>query len=156
ALQPNPYSLLTISDQGRIERLLGNFFIDISPVKDLTVKLKAGIDRGITKRQSYLPTTTLHGKRENGRAFRSNSDNNSYLLEATANYTKQLNEVHSFDLLAGISQQKFVNSFSSEGATGFITDAFLWNNLGAGSIQLPTSSSGSKNMIASYFGRLNY
>src|SRR5690606_14497316 len=40
--------------------------------------------------------------------------------------------------------------------TGFITDAFLWNNLGAGSIQLPTSSSGSKNMIASYFGRLNY
>lgn len=156
ALQPNPYSLLTISDEGRIERLLGNFFIDVIPVKDLTIKLKAGIDRGITKRQSYLPTTTLHGKLENGRAFISNTDNNSYLLEATANYTKQLNEAHSFDLLAGISQQKFVNSFSSEGATGFITDAFLWNNLGAGSIQLPTSSSGSKNMIASYFGRLNY
>ncbi|HRO47810.1 TonB-dependent receptor [Agriterribacter sp.] len=156
ALQPNPYSLLTISDQGRIERLLGNFFIDIMPVQDLTVKLKAGIDRGITKRQNYLPTTTLHGQLEHGRAFISNSDNNSYLLEATANYTKQINEAHRFDLLAGVSQQRFVTNFSSEGATGFITDAFLWNNLGAGSIQLPTSSSGSKNMIASYFGRLNY
>ncbi len=156
ALQPNPYSLLTISDQGRIERLLGNFFIDIMPVQDLTVKLKAGIDRGITKRQNYLPTTTLHGQLEHGRAFISNSDNNSYLLEATANYTKQINQSHRFDLLAGVSRQNFVTNFSSEGATGFITDAFLWNNLGAGSIQLPTNSSGSKNMIASYFGRLNY
>ncbi|MGF2412395.1 MAG: SusC/RagA family TonB-linked outer membrane protein, partial [Ferruginibacter sp.] len=79
-----------------------------------------------------------------------------YLLEATANYSKTLFSAHKFDVLAGVSQQKFINRFSSAGATGFITDAFLWNNLGAGSIQLPTNSAGSKNLIASYFGRLNY
>ncbi len=156
ALQPNPYSLLTISDEGRTERMLGNFFVDITPIKNLTIKLKAGMDRGYAKRQSYIPVTTLHGALEHGRAFVSNTDKDDYLLEATANYTKTLNDLHKFDLLAGVSQQKFINKFNSAGATGFITDAFLWNNLGAGSIQLPTNSAGSKNLIASYFGRLNY
>lgn len=156
ALQPNPYSLLTISDEGRIERMLANFFVDIKPIKNLTIRLKAGMDRGYTKRQSYLPTTTLHGALEKGRAFVSNSDKDDYLLEATANYVKTLSSVHRFDVLAGVSQQKFINSFNSAGATGFITDAFLWNNLGSGSVQLPTNSAGSRNIIASYFGRVNY
>ncbi len=156
ALQPNPYSLLTISDQSRIERMLANVFVDIMPIKDLTIRLKAGMDRGYTKRQSYIPTTTLHGALEHGRAFISNSDKDDYLLEATANYTKTFFSNHKFDFLAGVSEQKFNNRFASAGATGFITDAFLWNNLGAGSIQLPTNSAGSKNLIASYFGRVNY
>ncbi|MGN6439791.1 MAG: TonB-dependent receptor [Agriterribacter sp.] len=156
ALQPNPYSLLTISDQGRIERFLGNFYVDVMPIEGVTVKLKAGIDRGSSKRQNYLPTTTLHGALEHGRAYISNSESNSYLLEATANYNKTIAGNHNVDVLAGVSQQKFVSELNSEGATGFITDAFLWNNLSAGSVQLPSTSAGSKNMIASYFGRLNY
>ncbi|MDN3657929.1 TonB-dependent receptor [Ferruginibacter paludis] len=156
ALQPNPYSLLTITDQSRIERMLGNVFIDITPIADLVIKLKAGMDRGYTKRQSYIPTTTLHGALEHGRASVSNGDKDDYLLEATANYSKTFLTDHKIELLAGVSQQTFVNRLSSGGATGFITDAFLWNNLGAGSIQLPTNSAGSKNLIASYFGRINY
>lgn len=156
ALQPNPYSLLTISDKGRIERFLGNFYLDIMPLTGLTVKLKAGIDRGVAGRQNYLPTTTLHGALEQGRAFVSNTESNSYLLEATANYNRNLGAGHNLDLLAGVSQQRFVSASNSAGATGFITDAFLWNNLGAGAIQLPSSSFGSKNLIASYFGRVNY
>lgn len=156
ALQPNPYSLLTITDQGRVERLLSNVYVDISPIKDLVIKLKAGLDRGNSKRQSYIPTTTLHGALEQGRAFVSGDDNDSYLLEATANYNKAIAGSHHFNLLAGVSEQKFINSFNSSGSTGFITDAFLWHNLGAGSVQLPTTSSGSRNLIASYFGRLNY
>ncbi len=54
ALQPNPMSLLTISDQGRIERMLLNTFVDITPIKDLVVRLKGGMDRGYTKRQTYV------------------------------------------------------------------------------------------------------
>ncbi len=156
ALQPNPYSLLTITDKSRIERTLGNLFVDITPVKDLTIRLKAGIDRGITRRTSYIPKTTLHGALENGRAFISNSENDDYLLEATANYSKLLGGDHKLEVLAGASQQKFNRKFNSQGATGFITDAFLWNNLGAGSIQLPSQSSASNNLMYSYFGRLNY
>jgi TonB-linked SusC/RagA family outer membrane protein len=156
ALQPNPFSLLTITDEGRIERMLLNSSLDITPVKDLLIKLKAGIDRGYSKRQSYVPTTTLNGQLEQGRAFIADSDKDDYLLEATANYNKTFADIHKFDLLAGVSQQKFINRFSTSASTGFITDAFLWNNLGAGSNPLASTSSGPENIIASYFGRLNY
>lgn len=156
ALQPNPYSLLTITDESRIERILINSFIDIMPIKDLVIKLKAGMDKGSTNRGSYLPTTTLHGALEQGRAQVGNIDNNDYLLEATASYTKTLADAHKFNLLAGVSQQNFNRKGNSSGSTGYITDAFLYNNLAAGSIQLPTVSSGSKNVLASYFGRVNY
>ncbi len=155
ALQPNPYSLLTITDESRIERVLINSFVDIMPVKDLVIKLKAGMDKGSTNRGSYLPTTTLHGALEQGRAQVANIDNNDYLLEATASYTKALAE-HRLNLLGGVSKQNFNRRGNSSGSTGYITDAFLYNNLAAGAIQLPTISSGSKNVLASYFGRLNY
>lgn len=155
-LQPNPYSLLTITDQGRIERMLLNTFLDITPIEDLVVRFKAGMDRGYTKRQSYNPKTTVHGAIENGRAFIGNNDKDDYLLEATANYTKTLGDGHKFDILGGASQQKFFERYNSSQATGFITDAFLWNNLNAGVTQLPSQSYGPENMIASYFGRLNY
>ncbi|WP_229717439.1 TonB-dependent receptor [Parapedobacter defluvii] len=155
-LQPNPASMLTISDEGRVERMLLNTFADITPIKDLTIRLKAGLDRGVTKRNTYLPKTTIHGALENGRASISNFDRDDYLLEGTINYTKTLEDGHKFDVLGGVSRQKFYERSESSAASGFITDAFLWNNLNAGSTQLPSTSYSSENMIASYFGRLNY
>lgn len=156
ALQPNPYSLLTISDKGRIERMLLNSFVDITPLQGLVVRLKAGMDRGLTKRQSYIPNTTLAGALEDGRAYIGSADNDDYLLEATANYTKALRGDHRFEVLAGVSQQKTIKRFSNSSSTGYITDAFLWNNLGAGTNPLAPGSSSNEVMIASYFGRLNY
>ena len=156
ALQPNPYSLLTITDKGRIERMLINSFLDITPVKGLLIKLKAGIDRGLTKRWSYLPTTTLHGAEEHGKASIANIDLNDYLLEATANYFHTFAKAHNLTILAGVSQQKTKTDYNYEENTGFITDAFLWNNLNAGSGTKIVNSSRTENMIASYFGRLNY
>jgi TonB-linked SusC/RagA family outer membrane protein len=156
ALQPNPFSLLTITDQGRIERLLANTFLDITPVEGLLIRLKAGIDRGYTKRESYIPKTVLAGALEGGRAFIGNSDNSNYLLEGTINYKKTFATSHNFEVLAGVSEQKFVDKYQTAGATGFITDAFLWNNLGAGVNQQTPTSSGPQNVIASYFGRFNY
>ncbi len=156
SLQPNPYSLLTITDKGRIERTMMNSFLDIMPIQDLVIKLKAGMDRGLTNRWTYLPKTTLHGELENGKASISEIDRNSYLFEGTINYSKKIGSGHSFNLLAGASAEKFFNSTNSSGNTGFISDAFLWNNLNSGSGTKSVSSSGQENMIASYFGRVNY
>ncbi|MBK0383646.1 TonB-dependent receptor [Pedobacter sp. SD-b] len=156
ALQPNPYSLLTISDQGRVDRMLLNSYLDITPIKDLTFKLKAGLDRGVTDRKSYIPTTTVNGATENGRASISDATTDDYLLEATGNYNKTFAGEHNFSFLVGASQQKLYNRFNSAAASGFITDAFLWNNLGAGTNQIAPSSTGSDNIFVSYFSRLNY
>jgi len=156
SLQPNPYSLLTITDKGRIERTMINSFIDITPVQGLLVKLKAGLDRGITNRWTYLPKTTLHGALENGKASIAETDKDAYLVEGTVNYSKTLGDAHNFNILAGASEEKFIDNYNSSGNTGFISDAFLWNNLNSGSGTKSVSSSGQENMIASYFGRFNY
>ena len=156
SLQPNPYSLLTITDKGRIERTMISSFLDITPVTGLLVRLKAGMDRGITNRWTYLPKTTLHGALENGKASISEIDKNGYLLEGTVNYNKQVGADHNFNVLAGVSEEKFIDGYTSSGNTGFISDAFLWNNLNSGSGTKVVTSSGQENMIASYFGRLNY
>lgn len=156
SLQPNPYSLLTITDLGRVERTVVNSYLDIMPIKDLVIKLKAGVDRGMTNRWTYYPKTTLWGARENGKASIAEIDKNDYLLEATANYNKNIGENHHLTLLAGVSKEKFIDRNTSEGNTGFITDAFLWNNLNAGTGTKTVSSSGQDNLMASYFGRLNY
>jgi len=156
SLQPNPYSLLTITDKGRVERTMVNSFMDITPVKGLVIKLKAGLDRGLTNRWNYLPKTTLHGALENGKASISEIDKNDYLIEGTVNYSKIIGNGHSFNVLAGVSEEKFIDRYNGSGNTGFISDAFLWNNLNAGSGTKTVSSSGQDNLIASYFGRLNY
>jgi TonB-linked SusC/RagA family outer membrane protein len=154
--QPNPYSLLTITDEGRVERTMLNSYLDFMPVKDLVIKLKAGLDRGFTNRWTYLPKTTLAGQLENGKATIANTDKNNYLVEATANYSKRLGDNHQFVVLAGISEEKFVDRYNSEGNTNFISDAFLWNNLNAGTGTKSVGSAGTDNVMASYFGRLNY
>ncbi|WP_214071790.1 TonB-dependent receptor [Mucilaginibacter sp. dw_454] len=156
ALQPNPYSLLTITDQGRVERMLLNTFLDITPIKDLVIRLKAGVDRGSTLRETYIPTSTLAGAEVDGSAFIGNTSNDNYLLEATVNYKKTIAYHNNFEVLGGVSKQKFIDQSSTAGANGFITDAFLWNNLGAGVNQQTPTSFGDNNEIASYFGRFNY
>ncbi len=156
ALQPNPYSLLTITDHGRVERLLLNSFLEIKPFDGFTVNLKAGVDRGGSKRENYIPTATLHGALEQGRAAIASVSRDDYLFEGTANYTRRFADRHEVTALFGASRQQTRNSFTNSGNSSFITDAFLWNNLNAGSGTRVVGSSGTENTIASYFGRLNY
>ena len=154
--QPNAYSLLTITDQGTVDRLLLNSFVDIMPVKDLVIRLKGGMDRGDTWRGNYMPRTTLYGAIQNGKAYVGSVDHNDYLMEGTANYKKTIADAHKFDLLLGVSEQQTKISSSHQGNSGFITDAFLWNNMESGSGIKEVRTTRSESVIASYFGRVNY
>ena len=153
---PNPVSLLDITDKTTKERLLGNVFFEIRPIQDLLLKANFGIDRNYQKRKQYMPTTTLYGARENGAAYVAQADNSDYLMELTANYTKQIGE-HNFGILAGHSYQLFTYEMLSGKSNDFITDGFLFNNLGAGNAKRPSvGSSATKSRMASFFGRVNY
>ena len=153
---PNPVSLLDITDKTTQERLLANAFFEVRPIDGLLLKANFGIDRNYQKLKQYLPTTTLYGQRENGAASIAQGDNSDYLMELTANYTKKVGE-HNFGVLAGHSYQLFTYEMLSGKSNDFITDGFLYNNLGAGNAKRPTvGSSATKSRMASFFGRLNY
>lgn len=59
-----------------------------------------------------------------------------YLLELTANYAKRLGD-HNLNALVGYSFQRFTSKYLNAGNQGFLTDAFLFNNLGAGTYEKP-------------------
>ena len=156
ALEPNPYSLLTISDEGLIDRTLTNFYAEIKPIQGLTARFQAGFDQGNSSRNTYLPRTTLYGALENGKATINTQRKNDDLFDFTLNYTKKLLEDNTFGLMVGYSQQTYRTEGSTLGNSNFITDAFLWNNMNAGAGTKVTASSKSENNFISYFTRFNY
>jgi TonB-linked SusC/RagA family outer membrane protein len=156
AQEPNPYSLLTISDEGVIDRTLTNFYAEIKPIKGLTARFQAGFDQGNTSRNTYLPRTTLYGEKENGKASINNQKKDDDLLDIILTYNTKLGENNSFTFMAGYSQSTFRVEASSLGNSNFITDAFLWNNMNAGAGIKTTSSSKNQEGYRSYFSRINY
>ncbi|WP_445738165.1 SusC/RagA family TonB-linked outer membrane protein [Mariniflexile sp.] len=156
ALEPNPFSLLTITDKGVIDRTLSNFFMEVKPLQDLVARLQVGIDQGYTSRNTYLPRTTLWGALENGKATIANQKKNDELFDFTLNYSKIINDVHNINLLVGYSRQKYRSESANSGNSDFITDAFLWNNLNAGAGTKVIGSTKQEDNLVSYFGRLNY
>jgi TonB-linked SusC/RagA family outer membrane protein len=153
---PNPASLLEVSDNSVKERLMTAVYLEAEPLTDLTFKINVGIDRNYAKRKTYLPKSTLRGKQPNGRADIGQTDHSDYLLDLTANYSKTVQN-HSFTVLAGYSYQRFAYESLWGGNTDFLIDGFMYNNLGAGNAALPTVGSwATKDELASFFGRLNY
>jgi TonB-linked SusC/RagA family outer membrane protein len=156
ALEPNPYSLLTISDEGVVDRSLTNFYAEVKPIEGLTARFQAGFDQGNSSRSTYLPRTTLYGALENGKASINTQRKNDDLYDFTLNYTKKLLEDNTFGLMVGYSQQTYRTEGATVGNSNFITDSFLWNNMNAGAGTKVTGSSKSENNFISYFTRFNY
>ena len=156
AIEPNPFSLLTITDNGILDRTLFNSYVEFRPLPKFTVRIQGGFDLGYTSRRVYLPRTTIAGEQENGRATVADGRKNDRLLDVLLNYKPIINEDHSFDILAGYSRQQFRSEENATIASGFETDVFRFDNLGAAESRPIVTSSKEETNIASFFGRLNY
>jgi len=153
---PNPVSLLEIANVSIKERLLANVYLEAKPIKNLLLRANFGVDRNYQKMKTYLPKTTLPGRMQGGKADIGQSDQSDYLLDLTATYTKEV-EDHTFTTMVGHSFQQFDWENLSAGNSQFLTDVYLFNNIGAGVYPKPwVGSSANKNEIASFFGRINY
>lgn len=153
---PNPVSLLEISDLDTKDRLMGTGFVEVEPVQGLVLRAMLGADRQYAKRKNYLPKTTMYGRAEGGNANVNQQDDIIYLMDLTANYSRDI-DAHSFNALIGYSYQQFNRESMFAGNQDFLLDIFLYNNLGAGAYSKPQVGSGaSKNALGSYFARINY
>ena len=156
ALSPtNPLALLNLTeDTSEVNRIISNVKIDYDlPVEGLTATINAGIDnstgKGINTQDANLPTD----------ADGFNGSNNEYdntstnlLFDAYVNYSKTL-EASIFSITAGHSYQSFEYDNSSSQAIEYLN--------GDGTVNTNTSITQnfidkSKNVLLSYFGRINY
>lgn len=153
---PNPYSLLTNTDRGRTNRLIGNVYLEVRPLDGLLLRGALGVDHAQLDRKTYQPRTTVNGNANGGVAYIYNTNNDQYLAEATATYHKTLADIHNVNFMVGASYEEFNHDISELGNNNFLTDAFLYNNLDAGTGTKIVKSNATKNKMESYFMRASY
>lgn len=155
--QPNPVAQLELENKTRTTRFLANVFLQYEPVDNFIIKGVAGTDFAQSEGYYYAPKSTSVGGANNGKADRRHSEKTDYQLQLSASYNFMFKDKHYMAFSAGTEFMKMGTQYLSASNTDFISDNFLWNNLGAGAGSRPSvGSSASYAETLSYYGRLNY
>lgn len=155
-LRGNPVAFVTqAKNELYNDRLLGNIYGTIKIMEGLSLKISAGADFNLIRRNRYFPKSTYEGLMQNGSASKNYTNSTAWLNENVL--TNKSFGVHTFNIVAGYTMQQEVGEWSSSSATGFPSDVFQDNNMSAGSVQTwPTYSGKYKWSLASWLGRINY
>lgn len=137
-------------------RSLASIFLEYFFLPNLSAKINVGTDVNNEDKSVYKDRTTIVGGSLGGVATAFSATQSNYLIEGTVNYKEELGE-HSFNLLAGITTQKYLTRYSEQQANNFPTDATGANNFGLADRNTLINSSSKYNYeLLSYLGRLNY
>lgn len=158
----NPVAIMNETKEDRDntwQRFTANLTLDLLPGWDTSLMLaknKNSALNGYSETKKHY-SNTLNGR--NGVASRNTGDTDRDFLEFTSKYNKKIAK-HEFTVLGGYSYQYTVNQGFSAYNFDFPTDAFSYNNLGAGNaLSDGKASMGSyKNddKLIGFFGRANY
>lgn len=132
--------------------VLANAAIKYNITPGLMLKIAGGLENRDERTDVYTSTKFFNSL---GSANVTAGQFTSLLNENTLNYNKTLNQ-HKLSAVLGFTYQDFLNTGVSAGGTGFLSDIFETNNLGAAAnINVPGSSY-IKSVLLSYLGRVNY
>jgi len=135
-------------------RTIGNAFINFQIIKGLNFNTKWGFDAYSYREHSYDPITTRRGARYNGDGIDATTNASNIVSNNVLSYTKNFNEKHYLDVLAGYSFEKYTNSTMYTSAVDF-PDERLQYIVSAGSISSATSNSFDRG-LNSFFGQAKY
>lgn len=132
-----------------------NTFLEYQFTDALSFKVNAGTEYYDTKEGTYLPRTLVDGEKVRGRATVQDNTTIRNLVEGYFTYIKTFGS-HSINAVAGVSMQDDIAENHFSAVQNFSTDAFLYNNLGAGTQRVLSTSSKTNTKLASAYGRINY
>ena len=144
------------TNENRSQTLQGNFYAELDILEGLTWKSTLGARTGNNRNGYYVPTTLNAGVQVNGEGGINAGQDVNLVTEHYLTFEKNISEIHNLSLLGGYSYQKFRNESWNTSTRDFISDAFEYWNLSAGSATLNPSSSLTESELASYYGRINY
>lgn len=151
---PVANALLNVNQRTR-NRMLGNIFGEFEPLEGLRYKISVGANLNGFRNESYAPSTLYSQRANQGTAGIENGENLDILMEHTLGYNRDFGD-HSLNTLIGYTRQRIFNTSSSVQARGFVTDAFTYNNLGAGVDRSAAGSDASEIGFESFLFRANY
>jgi TonB-linked SusC/RagA family outer membrane protein len=160
----NPLSRLFLANnRGHADQVLGNVYLDITPLKGLTFRSDLGIDYYWYNFRSFTPDYNFHSAFVNvendisqGYGF-----SESIQFENYVNYSKTFADLHNFDIVAGTAYRESRGEWAG-GSSSSIPDAvkFLNNwqyiNSGQDTTDLAYGAANVDYALISYYGRVRY
>lgn len=140
------------------DQFSGNAYIDIKPVKGLTLHADTNISRFIFSNSYFSPKITLPeqlGMEPTSTLAESNYRNTNTSINFRADYKFTLTEAHRFDVMAGYSADRYWSKEHDQAYSGFPNDDVLNNASSATTVNKPTETY-SKSGLNSIYGRLSY
>lgn len=140
------------------DQFSGNAYIDVKPVKGLTLHADANISRFIFSNSYFSPKITLPeqlGLEPTSTLAESNYRNTNTSINFRADYKFTFTEAHRFDVMAGYSADRYWSKEHDQAYSGFPNDDVLNNASSATTVNKP-SETYSKSGLNSIYGRLSY
>lgn len=152
----NPVGLAEqINDHANTTRVLGNVTGSYQIFSPLTASVNVGVDRSSGLRQIYFPNSNPAGAATNGRAKQTERNVSTATVQTLLTYSQAFGS-QTADVTGGYEYSDTqINEFGAE-AQNFVTDAFTFNNLGAGAGSIKPYSLNEPRRLASLFARANY
>jgi len=155
----NPVGMAAeLQDNAPEDRLLGNLNGTVSLRSDLTAQTTLGVDNSGSVRQTYMPRTSPLGATYNGLARQAERHLQNLNFQQLLTYSPRFGASQELEVVGGYEYTKTENNGFDAQMRGFITDAFTFNNLGAGTqakSPVPTSYD-VESQLVSFFSRANY
>ncbi|WP_192820599.1 TonB-dependent receptor [Rufibacter sp. LB8] len=151
----NPVAQLEATDwKTREIRTINNAYVEFSPIENLTLTGRGGLDYGDIRDSQYNPpalnNTTGFGSAEEWRTYVTN-----YNLSATANYNLKMGEMNSLSFLLGSEYQRSNTLSMNERASK--ANGLLYTNPEVDETSVVLGAPNYQEWaFLSYFGRVNY
>ncbi|MWB92894.1 SusC/RagA family TonB-linked outer membrane protein [Flavobacterium sp. GA093] len=155
----NPVEILTNRKvDNQRHRLLGYFKTEVKFLNDFQAVANISLEHNAMKGSTYKPSyAVMEGRTEDGYAQKTYAEYTNAQGELYVNYSKVFDK-HSISALAGYSYLENIYQGFGAQRSGFVTDEFSYNNLGAGyNYRLGDvySYKGKSNLV-SFYARANY
>lgn len=115
-----------LTNETKINKLLGNTYLQYTPVKGLTLKSTLNVEMESNKFFFFNPSTATSNINvaipTTAVSIRQNYQNFSWLNENLATYNHSFNEKHNFELLGGVTLQRFRQEFDRITANTYTDD----------------------------------
>ncbi|MGL1955722.1 MAG: SusC/RagA family TonB-linked outer membrane protein [Colwellia sp.] len=154
----NPVRLIEMNkdNESTYNKVMANFYVEYTPIEDLTLRSSVGIDYGQFKFRNYTRAFEAGSLSFPDELSDANNWNRSVTLATTAEYKLILAEKHNFTFLAGIEQIHFETENSTGFGGGFASDSRDFTHLSQATTGVRVEGGGDEWKLDSQFARVDY
>ncbi len=155
----NPAAALAIEKgKNKTNRFQGTMYGTISPIENLNITTRFGIDYNTNDYNTWFPTYYFNSERSNTNPSKriNKWQNMTWLWENFADYSITLGDQHNFKFMVGTSAQRISENWLNSWTSGMFLEDENFNQHGDIEIDGKVAGNRSEKTLNSYFGRISY